>query len=523
MLATVALWGVLLGVWSVVAPLGEAPDEPAHLGLVLHLADGHPYPDYDGLQNPRSIIRLCKAFTAATRACPKPGEVVTPTSTRLHPVGEAPDKASRPAWNDLGDDVRVGQLNQMPQHPPLYYQAMALVLRVERAVLGHPMSLDRELALLRLVNALLVLPVPLLAWWAAVRLGAVRPVPEVAGLAVLALPQLAHIGSTLNNDNLLTLIGAALLAVLAGVLAGDRSLRTAAGVGALAALGLLVKAFALAFLPAIALAYLLARPRRDGLRPLGLAALVTVVGAGWWYIGVRLRTGTFTPSVEDQRLTTALRSPGFSPHAGTFARTFVGELTERTWGSFGWYTVRVPGWLTVACTLLALVAIGLGLVTGVPRRGRRPLAVLLVPTLVLALLVVQRAWTFYVRTSLFKFIQGRYLFAGLVGVVLVAAVGLVRVGGRWALPGLAGAVVLLQAEGLRLALEGWWGGPGLGPRGQARALVAWSAWPGELLAVGAAVGLAVGVWFVVELVRATIAAGPGEGSRKVGPVVSGTP
>ena len=40
----------------------------------------------------------------------------------------------RAAWNDDGGAANKGAINQMPQHPPLYYQAMATVLRVERWV-----------------------------------------------------------------------------------------------------------------------------------------------------------------------------------------------------------------------------------------------------------------------------------------------------------------------------------------------------------------------------------------------------
>ena len=84
-----------------------------------------------------AILRLCVTYTAATRACPRKGEPVTATSFRRHPADEAPDKASRPAWDDEGGDWPIGRLNQMPQHPPLYYQAMATVLRVERAIAGR--------------------------------------------------------------------------------------------------------------------------------------------------------------------------------------------------------------------------------------------------------------------------------------------------------------------------------------------------------------------------------------------------
>ncbi|MEZ5140385.1 MAG: hypothetical protein R2711_16920 [Acidimicrobiales bacterium] len=133
-LAACLAFGALGAIWSVVAPLGEAPDEPAHLALVLHLADGGAYPDFDELHNQVAILRLCRTYAAATRACPREGEEVTATSIRRHPRAEAPAAGERPAWDDAGGDERLGQLNQMPQHPPLYYEAMATVLRAERGL-----------------------------------------------------------------------------------------------------------------------------------------------------------------------------------------------------------------------------------------------------------------------------------------------------------------------------------------------------------------------------------------------------
>lgn len=540
--ATLA-FGVLGAVWSVVAPLGEAPDEPAHLALVLDLAAGHPYPEYDGLTNQAAIIRLCRTYAAATRACPREGEPVTPTSMRRHLRDEAPDKASRPAWDDEGGDASVGQVNQMPQHPPLYYQAMATVLRFERAVLGGPMSADRELALLRLVNAALLAPLPLLAWWAARRFRLGEVVAVAASVAVFAVPMLTHIGSTLNNDNLLTLLAAVGTALLAGVLRGDRSLRTAAAVGVVTALALLTKAFGMVLVPAIVLAYLLGsreRPAPDpessselvgegadslveaselplgwGARvrslvgPLAVAGGAVVALAGWWYVGVRIRTGTFAPTVESSRITSDLAPPGFSPDVGEFAGEFVRNVNNRFWGSFGWYTIRFPSWLATVCTLFVVAAVIAALV---PRRdesgsNRLQRAALLVPIVLLGGLVFARAWDLYSTSSKFQFLQGRYLFAGLIGLVVLVALGLARGIGRWAPVAVAGAAVVLQAEALRRCLEGWWGAPGLGPRGQVRALVAWSAWPGEALALLALVAVAAGAWFAVALARFVMGAG----------------
>jgi len=584
-LAATLAFGLLGAVWSVVAPLGEAPDEPAHLALVLHLADGHPYPAYDGLTNQSAIIRLCRTYAAATRACPRAGEPVTPTSMRRHPKEEAPDKAARPAWDDEGGADSVGQLNQMPQHPPLYYQSMAMILRVERAIGGGPMSTDRELALLRLVNAAMLAPLPLLAWWAARRFRLSDAVAVTAAVSVFAVPMLTHIGSTLNNDNLLTLLAAVGAALLAGVLRGDRSLRTAVAVGAVTGLALLAKAFGIVLVPAIVVAYLLGsreRPDptdltdltdptdptdrnfvgedadsgalayevregagnfvgedadsgalayevREGVRrgwgervrsmvvPLAAAGGTVVVVAGWWYVGVRARTGTFAPTVESARITSALAPPGFEPSVGDFAGEFARDVNNRFWGSFGWYTIRFPSWLATACTLLVVAAVGRALV---PRRdpsgsSRLQRFALLVPVVALGGLVFARGWSLYSTSSKFQFLQGRYLFAGIIGLLVLVALGVVRAVGRWAPAVVAGFAVVLQAEALRRCLQGWWGGPGLGPRGQVRALTAWSAWPGELLAVLALGTAAAGVWCAVALIRFVLRAGD---DRPVGSV-----
>jgi small subunit ribosomal protein S36 len=550
--ATVA-FGALAACWSVLAPLGEAPDEPAHLALVLHLADGHGYPRYDGLRNQVAIIRLCRTYASATRACPRQGEPVTRTSMRRHPREEAPDKGTRPAWDDEGGDAAVGQLNQMPQHPPLYYEAMAGVLRVERAVSGHPWSTDRELALLRLANALLIAPLPLLAWWGARRFGADDRAAAAAALAPFALPMLTHIGSTLNNDNLLTLCGAALAALLAGVVRGDHSLRTAVAVGLVTAAALLTKAFAIGFPPLVAVAYLLgsreaaaggspaappgARPEAppgqevraqatgdaapswsDRLvatwRPLAVAAAVVAVGAAWWYVHVRLDTGRFAPTIESARLTSDLRPPGFHADRGAFAREFADQLTNRFWGSFGWYTVRFSSLLARLCTA---VAAGLVAVALVPRRvagaNRAQRAFLLTPTAVLGAFVVARAWDLYSTSGQYQFIQGRYLFAGVGAAAILVGLGAARLVGRWAAPAVAVAAALVQAQGLRRCLADWWGGPHLGPRGQLRAMVAWSAWPGELVVALGVATLLVAGWLVAELVRHALGTTEGDGTE----------
>ncbi|MCB1032178.1 MAG: hypothetical protein KDA95_12650, partial [Acidimicrobiales bacterium] len=97
--------------------------------------------------------------------------------------------------------------------------------------------------------------------------------------------------------------------------------------------------------------------------------------------------------------------------------------------------------------------------------------------------------------------QGRYLFGGLVGVFVLVAIAASKHLGRWAGPAICGFAIAIQFDALRRCLQAWWGAPDIGPRGQMRAMVAWSGWPGEFvwLLILAAV-VAVG-WLAVEVAR----------------------
>lgn len=513
MVAATVAFGALAALWSVVIPLAEGPDEPAHLGLVVHLADQLEYPAPDGLARSTAVVRLCREHAAAVRACPVPGELVTADAVRRREAADAPARAARPAWGDDGGRRPTDAANQMPQHPPLAYVAMAAVLRAERAVLGEAPSLDREVALLRLVNVLVLAPLPLLAWATARRAGASAPVAELAAVGPLAVPMLAATGATVGNDALLVVLGAGVAVLLAGVATGDARVRTGVAIGAVTGAALLTKAFAVVFVPVVAAAYLVGRRGRDGsapmaavLRPLVASAATVAVVAGPWYGWAWVRNGSPVASVDADRYTEALRPPGFSPDVGAFASKAAGLLQERTWGSFGWYTVRLPGWLTVVLTVAAAAVMGIGLVvaerhghrsreTGAAARGGVPrldvLIVLLAPAVLLAALVVGRAWTLHARSGQYPFLQGRYLFAGIAGPLVVGAVGLHRLFPRRRLPLLAAVATAaaLQAYALHRAVKTWWGAADASLAERLDAVVAWGGLPppvAVLVAVGAA-------------------------------------
>jgi len=516
-LATV-LFGLVGCLWTVAVPAYRAPDEAAHVDLTLYLAAGHPYPRYDGryfgeevgLDTDRYLIVLSVPWPRFDAAdAPPRGD-----RPDVDELGIAPDAEAR-----RGDRHRAGYpyvYNQMPQHPPLYYLGMAGLLRVERALLpgdGLP-SLDRELALLRLANVALVLPVPLLAWATARRMGAGDRAAGVAALLPLCLPQFAHIGAAVNNDNLLTLLGGMLAVLLTGVARGRRTRRTDLAVGVVLGLALLTKAFAVMLVPWVAAAYAVGawttRRRRESAVGLAVAGAGAAVVGGWWWVANWVREGQPAPTTETLTRTTDQRPPGFHAEPVQFLWTFAGRLVSHTWAWVGFGTPKfeLPRGVVAGLTLAVVAAVAVALRAAA--RGRDPapgprrvdVALAWLPAVLVGLFVVRRAWGLYDTTARFAFIQGRYLFEALVAGGAVVAFGATRALGRWAAPVVLAVGVGLQGWVLADVVAGSWSGPGA--LGVWRGMLAWSPWPPAVViaVAAAAAGVAVAAGWTAVRVRA---------------------
>lgn len=506
--AATVLFALVLGLWTVAVPQGRAPDEMAHLDLVLVLAEDATYPDPDERFVGRAVSLTHDGYPVdLSRPWPRYAAADAPPRTARSDLidrgGTAPDPG---AGDPSGPPPAPFVYNQMTQHPPLYYAAMAAVLRVERALLpgSRPPPMDRELGLLRLVNVLLLVPLPVLAWLTVRRMGGAPRAGVIASLLPLGLPQLTHVGGSVNNDNLLVLLAAVLAALLAGVARGRRTGRTDMAVGLVLGLALWAKAFAFALVPWAIAAYVAAwwaTPAADPIRAaiaraLARAGAVAAAVGSWWWLANLVRHGEPTPSNEDLVRTADLRGAGYDPGPIAYGWTFSGRLLSRTWAwiGFGDPKVALPTPLVVvlvAATLVGLVAVGWAASRGRavadgPRRVDVGLAV--VPLVGVVGLVALRGWQLHVRTGGHAFIQGRYLFAAVVPVMAVIAIGADRALGRRA-PGIALAVVVaLQGWALVRVVTAFWAGEGLlGPVGS---LLAWSPWPSPLVIGVALAGLA---------------------------------
>jgi hypothetical protein len=470
------LWAAVLLGWLQLTPLYRAADETLHVDLVLHVLDGDGYPPPGELRLGPEVRASYPLAGLSTEERPELAALFPlPVSTTDVPPRSA-------SFDEL--EARPGLApitNQMTQHPPLYY---AVVAGAARLVPGFDdRSFVTQVGLLRLLSAALLLPLPVLAAAAARRVGAGPPVATAAALLPLAVPQLAHVGASLNNDVLLVLLGAAVAAPLLAVGRGDASRRTAVVVGVLLGLALLTKALAVGLLVWAALAYALAllgpaRERRGTVAGSALlAAGVALAVGGWWWVVNLVRYGTVQPSG-----TPRLPVRDTDPDLVEFTWTFLTRTTTSTWGSFGWLEVRIPG----TAALLGLAAVVTGLVLFLLRRAELPWARAAGAAAVTAFtsqtaVIYQQSLKNYLRGGYLAGLQGRYLFAFVAVLAALVAVGLAhalpdRVR-RWAPLGALAAVLLLQAVGVVTALRGFWWPDGEGVRRALAVQAAWAPFP----------------------------------------------
>ena len=444
------LWaGLLLG-WAQLTPLYRAADEPTHVDLVLRLADGGSYAAPGTLQvdpQVRASFPLA-GLSSAER----------PELAALYPLPYAStDVPARDAsFDELPADRALPPFpNQMTQHPPLYY----LLLAGQTHLLPgfSDWSFPHQLGALRLLSALLLLPLPALTAACARRLGAGPAVQLTAALLPLAIPQLSHVGGSVNNDVLLVLLGAAAAVPLVAVSRGDLSRRTAVVVGVLLGLALLTKAWAVGLLAWTGLAYGLAlwrsahrgRAVTSGL----LAGAVAMAVGGWWWVANVVRFGALQPQGMD-----LFPAREVDPDLWAFTAGVLRRLTASTWGNFGWLEVQLPEPVRVAAALV--VVLGLALAVGRRSEGRAAMGVALAALCLQLAVVYQQSLKNYLRGGYFAGLQGRYLYSFVAVVAVLVAVALCRLlpaSRRELAPRLAVAAVLaLLAVGVATALRGFW-------------------------------------------------------------------
>jgi len=457
--------------WSILVPPFHVPDETAHVAYVQYFAE---------------TGRLPKAIAGGDVYSPEIN--ATLAALRFYDViGRAENKP--PATSrELGglEQVRAGRLGRAgsgdvasaTNNPPLYYAIEAAVYR------ASPSSdLLTRLALMRIVSALLA---GLTALFGALFVRELFPGTPWAwgagGLAIAMNPLLGFIGGGVNNDNLLFCAAGAACFGLARTFRRGVTPARAAFVALALAIGVLGKATLIAFVPAVAFAFLVlvarAGPgrRRDALRSVAIGAgvgslpivLFVVLSATVWG---RPLWGAAVASSSDELLSAPLQtiSAGslreqlsytwqlFLPKLGVVASLHpVDNPLADLWltgfvGRFGWLDYGFPQWVYDLADWVAPLVAALAATTLVRERHRlrgRALELVTYALAVtgLALLIGLAGYQSWLGTPNGTFEQARYLLPLLpfYGALVALAV---RAGGSRAGP-------LLAAVGV-VVLAGW--------------------------------------------------------------------
>jgi len=414
-LATVLLYGVLV-IWACVTPDYRAPDEPQQVSTTLRLAYWHSYPA-------PGDARIFPAVKASYHDVGF-GGIGLNTIIGLEPLKKpAPDQLSDRTLSQLGATasgaVTPYDYDQMTQHPPGYFAVMAVPARVFDVIDKTPHT---ALLILRLCSALLLLPLPFLAFRISRVLGVSNSGAAAASFLPIALPQLVHLGAAVNNDTLTITLGAAVTWLCLEVAGRRRARRWGIALGLTTTAMLLTKGVALPMLVVVLVTYLV-RAKRFGLRTALRNAVVTGIfllpGIAWWVANV-VRFGKLQPNGYPRSYLDLL--PKGHLDFGKWLHDFFPALTRSFIADFGWLEAPPPPALTAGVTIALLVLIAVGIARSRQRLGEALLAQLAWLMPLIAILDTSHAAS--ERTGALQGVQGRYIFVGVAAIAATVALAL---------------------------------------------------------------------------------------------------
>jgi 4-amino-4-deoxy-L-arabinose transferase-like glycosyltransferase len=428
-----ALWVALFAVaachalaWSLLTPVFQIPDEPAHLSYVQDLVEKGQPPRQIGPSFSPQLATLV--------------DVSAVGSVNFNPDGRPPWTASEDASVDQRLAANPDRVNQasytaVADYPPAYYAAMAPVYRAVTAAGGN--TLD-AITPLRAASALLA-GVAIIAVFAFL----LELFPERRLLALLAAlicawhPVFAWISGGVSPDALLIPTGCVMFWLFARAFIRGPTRWIAVGLGLTLALAVLTKVAALGLIPGwcVGVAVLVWRSR-DRLRiaaAAGLAALLPLVTyallnvTAWDRPAVPLAlTGSAAEGGPPAEKSVGTSAGGFATYLWEYVFPRLGgmrdyfhsgwtpkDLWVPIWvGRFGWSDYQFPTFVNrAALVVYAVIAVAALVVLVRWLRSRPelrvPAAVLAAISLGLVVLIARVGYPLRASGS-FVFEQGRY-------------------------------------------------------------------------------------------------------------------
>jgi len=366
--------------YSIIVPLGEAPDEVSHYAYVRVLAREHVLPAPKGMAFGETFQPPLYYLTAAlTNFWVSEGSFIPQANADF----------------DVEDPSGPPNLLLHPRQEDFPYHGGALawhLIRLYSVLLGA----GTVFATYRLTRLLFPTQQPL-AW--------------ASASFVAFLPEFLFLSGAVNNDNLSTMLSAFILLQLCRTVAKHTRKRDDILLGLLLGLGVLTKTSLWTFVP-VAGGVLLWRARKEGMTPMLLTGCVAALVAGPWLLHNILTFG----DPLGWSATRAVTAPRLAPLTLDDYMGLAVGLYVSFWGAFGGAAhLLLPDWvLQLLLVPVTLSVAGLGKVLW-DRRQREDLSASKQPSfivLVAHLVVVLIAFLFWSRSVLGTG-QGRLLFPAL--------------------------------------------------------------------------------------------------------------
>jgi 4-amino-4-deoxy-L-arabinose transferase-like glycosyltransferase len=503
---------VVLGAYAVMLPAYRSPDEPFHFALVRLVEQTDAYPNWnDAVFDPHVVTSL--------------GLDKFETQSAHLTKDQAVPRSKRPSFSQIAPAAQPG-FNIEAQHPPLYYVVIAAGLRESQAVMPFHLlrAWDQEMVAARLLSALLIAPIPLLVWLTAKRLRLSTPAALTATLVPLAIPQLQFIGASVNNDDMLALLAAALTYLVVRIATGDTRTRTIVLAGVVTGLALLAKAFAYVFPIWVLVAIAVGRTRgreRIKLRDVGIFLGVAFASGGWWYARSLVEFGSLNPSLDVARFP---HLQGFKPNWPNWFHVALRTLNYTSWANFGWYDTHVA--YVVSVIAVAVLGAAILIAFFAPRRTsssatptsptraslptRTAVLLLLAPLFLVGAEVIEAAGHTYAYSGQLPGLQGRYLFSAVAGLAVIVGIAVAVIGryapriAKWCPIVMLALIATMHVLSVRVIFNFWWGATNASFVERLQAFAAWCPWSPVWLATATIVGVGAIVTMVVAVVRTSL-------------------
>ncbi|MDO5722967.1 MAG: DUF2142 domain-containing protein [Flaviflexus sp.] len=398
--------------WAMSTPVFRGPDEPVHVNSVMRVATTGTWPKAGEADIDPVII---DAAREAGLIFPNATSFASVNRYRLHytdrnegrprvDLATITPPIERSSFGIVkGENPGSTVVDQMTQHPPLYYAIAAGVVKIFH-LWNTPW--DTTIYTLRMLSIIILLPVTPCFIYTARRLGASRPWALAAGLIPAMIPQFYHITTLVTNDVLTASLGALVMAALVTAGTEPISRRTIALVGATLGLALWSKGQILVFgLPLILVFALRPEPWRVRAKAIVASGTVALI-IGWWWLVNILRYHTVQPGGYPQ-----VYPDSWDPSqadVGYFVSHALRAYNDSFWTAFGWLEVTFPILLGATLTILTAITFVLGAL-----KSTSPATIFAMGSTaigLMALLLGQAWYGSYLPGGYLSGLQGRYAF-----------------------------------------------------------------------------------------------------------------